>query len=155
MKKKATKAQNAPQNIIRLPRQFRWTLRSEQHPDIENWMRFVNLDLSNRCLDIQVMEDPELKVYSWVSSFPHKRLSRDGKTPTDAFDKLILSCYDGLGKVIYALKLSHLRLIEHKCPFDYDSSDVVTHHLKVEFDYTEKLFEGDDKPNVNLAKVYN
>lgn len=115
------------------PRQFRWTLKPEKHPNLEVWMRSVEHDMLNHTLKIEVFETQKLDTDKWL----HELLP--GGKATD--DTLTLTAYDGMGNELYSLLFFKLRLKDHKCLYDYAKSDVVTHSITLDYGwYGKKIF---------------
>jgi hypothetical protein len=121
----------APDSVI--PRRFRWLLKSKSHPGIGTWMTNVNLDMLNRQLTIDVIENQNNLILDWIASLGHRNPDQDKPRRITNVEELTLTTYDGDGKEIYDLVFAQLGFEHHSCPYDYSSNEPVKHHLVVSF----------------------
>jgi hypothetical protein len=103
-----------------IPRTFRWLLSSKNYPNIQLWMKQVNIDYLNKVLDIQVYDDAAGGVFSWLES-------------NHTEDKLTMAHLDVTQIPFCTSEFSNLMLTSHTAAYDYAKSDVLTHFVKIKY----------------------
>lgn len=130
MQNESNKISHLEETII--PRKFRFTLESFNHPEITNWVVSIDLDLKKKELFIKVIENQNLNVSKWIED-----LSESVKSKNSSKDILTINNIDGKGKVICKTVFKKLKCLKHICPYNYKNSEAVTHEVTVSFGYSE------------------
>lgn len=120
---------------ITIPRRFRFTLESLDHPKITMWVKQVNLDMFNKKLHIKAIENQDLDVLKWVEGLGQK----GENVKVSSCDVLTLNNYDGKGDVLYRLVFKKLNCESHICPYNYESSEEVNHSITISFGILEMI----------------
>jgi hypothetical protein len=103
-----------------IPRTFRWLLSSKTHPDIQLWMKQVNIDYLNKVIDIQVYDDAAGEVFRWLES-------------NHTGDMLTMAHLDATQIPFCSSEFSDLMLTSHTAEYDYAKNDVLTHFVKIKY----------------------
>lgn len=61
-------------------------------------------------------------------------------------DHVTLTTFDGCGSPLYKIDFHDVKVAKHKLPFDYASSEIVTHHVQLTFKKSMRtfLYKGED-----------
>lgn len=112
----------------KVPRTFRWTLRSPDYPEIHWWAKEIVTDYKNRCIDVSIYDDKDGHVFNWIQS-----ILKEG-------DKKELKLFhlDADEKPMYVLTFKELEIIDHKTNYDYSSSKVLTNRIIISFKKIER-----------------
>jgi hypothetical protein len=117
------------------PRTFRWTFHPINHDEAHWWFHKLNVDYKNKVIEIQVYDDTDGLVQAWMEDITHDAASRQA----------YLRHYDGCGRLLYVIDFIGLDTEEHKVQYDYSSSEVLTHTIRLSF----KLSKRTNKINVH------
>lgn len=109
------------------PRAFRWVLTSKEHPKIHWWMNKLNTDLLNRTIDLVAYEDSDSTIFNWIQSILEERSQ-----------EILLDHLDPSGNSLFVLEFTKLKITEHSCGYDYASSEVLSHRLKISFEQVKR-----------------
>ena len=117
-------------------RKFRWIMESSICTAISDWFDKVEVDYLNKTIKFDVIDDKKGVVFYWLTE-----LNKDRASPQE----LAIRMLDGCGKVICSLHFSRLDIKVHKQLFDYESSDLLRHHVELEYKFVKRK----DELNIN------
>lgn len=113
-------------------RKFRWVMESSIYDGIRDWFDKIEVDYLNKTIKFDVIDDKKGLVFYWLHA-----LNKDRASPQELTIKML----DGCGKVICSLHLSKLDIKVHKQLFDYASSDLLRHHVEIEYEFVKRKEE--------------
>jgi hypothetical protein len=121
-------------------RQFRWTMES---PSSDRWnddsldshyAKNVEFDFLDQILKMEAMEmilaGQGMRLHSWLRSVKNPKNERE----------LIFKTYDGCGNVVYQYTIKGLLLIGDSASFDYNSSEVASRKIILQYRELEEKF---------------
>jgi hypothetical protein len=112
-------------------RKFRWTLEGAGLP--EHYAMTVSIDYVNRILQFRYMdvtlENQGYHALAWCDKIAKGPLENE---------TLRLKTFSGTGHLMLTVVFKGLELLEHVTDFDYASSDVSSHLIKVKYRHVEK-----------------
>lgn len=115
-------------NVI-FPRTYRFLFVPKKKPDLQYLIKKVTVDFYQRTIDAKIMETaPGLDSQDWVVEMMESSLSNP------YMDDYTLTALDGCGNRLYMLEFKDVKGIWHNVEFDYEKSDVVTHHIALEYE---------------------
>ena len=115
-------------------RKFRWTLEGTSLP--ESFAINVKIDYFNKTLTFSyydvVLGNQGMHALKWASKVANRENPKE---------ELVFKTFDGLGRVLYQVVFSDLRIVGHTSDFDYSSSEAATQNIIVNFRQADaKLF---------------
>lgn len=105
------------------PRCFRWTFHPINHDDTRWWFQKIKVDYKEKVMEIKVYDDVDGQVHGWLEDVMYDAASRQAQ----------LRHYDGCGRLMYTVDFIGLEVMTHNIQYDYATSDVLTHTLKLSF----------------------
>lgn len=115
------------------PRQFRFVLNSDTL-NIEYFVKNAEVSYTDQTLHVDLMEfivkGMDCPVDAWIQDL------LSGKTK----DNVTLTTLDGCGMPLYKIDFHEVKVAKHKLPFDYASSEIVTHHVQLTFKKSVRTF---------------
>ena len=115
------------------PRTFRFLLIPKKNPDLQYLVTKATIDFYQKQIDTFVMETaPNLDAQDWVIKMGEDKY----------VDDYYLIALDGCGEKIYTLEFKDVSAIWHNVEYDYEKSDVVTHHVGLEFEKMTRTKHG-------------
>jgi hypothetical protein len=108
---------------IIFPRAFRWTFHPAGHDETRWWFTKLKVDYKNKFIEINAYDDVKGEVHAWLNAMTTDASCREAQ----------LRHYDGCGRTIYVIDFMGLEVQEHTVTYDYGSSEVITHVLKISF----------------------
>ena len=122
------------------PRQFRWTVASKncdlaKEYSIKFKSNYVKKTIRFKLMELIAPDGKDCPVDEWI----RETILNKNK------DDLTLTTYDGIGEKLYSLIFSGIEIIDHKSPYDYKSSDIVCHDLKIRYSKVERIYHLKEK----------
>lgn len=104
-------------------RSFRWTLNAPAYPEITEWVQKINVNYIAKTMEIEVFDETDGHVFQWIEDMMDDTKSVD----------FTLNHYDGLGNKLFYNNFEGVEVKDHSVSYDYKSSEVVTHKLKLSY----------------------
>lgn len=114
---------------IVFPRSFRFTFHPESNNDLHWRVTKVNVDYVSRRIALALYELDDLSTHEWLTYLLGKK----------AKETVTIRTYDGCGNELYSLKFKNIKLESHYVPYNYASSEAVTHRITLTFDGVEAI----------------
>jgi len=115
------------------PRQFRFLFTPSYQQEMKMYVNAVNVDA--------VRKQIELKTYEMVNGIPYKWIERclEAAEQDDKSQNATITFQDGCGTHLYGMRFEGLKLIKHKMPMNYASSDLMMHYCTFSYDTTSRI----------------
>lgn len=112
----------AGKNIV-FVRSFRWTLNAPDYPEITEWVQKISVNYVAKTMEIEAFDEADGFVFQWIADMMDDTKSVD----------FVLNHYDGCGYKLFYNSFEGIQVKDHSVGYDYESSEVVTHKLKLSY----------------------
>lgn len=127
--KKVAKAKEDDINRIRLAHAFRFRLFPQSRPQIDSFVKSVELSIAQESLEVKFYETVDPSTHNWITS-----MAEEGRV-----DKLVFISYDGEGKNQFEMHFEGCQMIDHTITYDYGSDDLAIHTVYLAFKKMTRL----------------
>jgi len=107
------------------PRSFRFLLTPKSRPELQYFFRNVEINYAWKSLELQIYDTTDGTAHDWVQYLLEENAKKH--------EELKLIIVNSLGTPLYRYRFSGLQVVAHDLKFDYESSDVATHTILLEF----------------------
>jgi len=111
----------------KFPRSDRFVLASKKNPEIQNFVRHVEINHLLKTLTVDVFElmnNDEIYPHDWLNKSVYNESHVDDMT---------LFTFDGCGDILYTIDFLEVKTFDISTKFSYDDSGIVTHRVQMTF----------------------